>query len=409
MRWEQQRVHPPVSPPAASTPTASPPAASTSAASPPAAGSAGTAGRPRTAELPLEVPDAASQSERGDRRAGLRLPDPVPIEAGEQDAYAIEIRAKSILNRVPGASRVPFEWTINPYRGCTHACRYCFARRTHTYLELDSGYDFDSKIVVKVNAGSLLRRELASPRWRGDPVALGTNTDPYQRVEGRYGLMREIIAALRDHANPFSILTKGTLVLRDLDLIGEAAAATSVSMAVSIGSVDERLWRQVEPGTPSPLRRVDVVRQFAAAGIGCSVLMAPILPGLTDGEEHIDGTVAALARAGAASITPIVLHLRSGAREWYREWLREAYPELLPLYARLYGDGAYAPQSYQRDVLARVREAERRHGLGGPAGESFRRPGGEESAEGGSPARGGSPQEPSAPDAAVVQEQLALL
>ncbi|MHA6804944.1 Rv2578c family radical SAM protein [Salinifilum ghardaiensis] len=357
----------------------------------------------------MDVPDAAtSQPDRAGRRAGLRLPDPVPIEAGEQDAYAIEIRAKSILNRVPGASRVPFEWTVNPYRGCTHACRYCFARRTHTYLDLDSGYDFDSKIVVKVNAGALLRRELASPRWRGDPVALGTNTDPYQRVEGRYGLMREIIAALRDRANPFSILTKGTLVLRDLDLLREAAAVTSVSMAVSIGSVDERLWRQVEPGTPSPLRRVDVVRRFAEAGIGCSVLMAPILPGLTDGEEHIEETVAALAHAGAASITPIVLHLRSGAREWYREWLREAHPELLPLYARLYGDGAYAPQSYQREVLARVREAERRHGCDQQEGGSHRQPG-EDSAERDAAVRGGGAAEEPSPPGAAIQEQLALL
>lgn len=291
------------------------------------------------------------------------MPDPVPIEAGTPDAYAIEIHAKSLLNRVPGSSQVPFEWTLNPYRGCGHACRYCFARSSHEYLDLDAGYDFDSKIVVKVNAGSLLRRELASPRWRGEPVAMGTNTDPYQRAEGRYRLMRGILAALRDAANPFSLLTKGTLVLRDLDLLREAATVTRVSVAVSVGSVDERLWRSVEPGTPSPLRRLDVVRQCADAGLEPSVLMAPILPGLSDSAERIDRTVEAIVRAGATSITPLVLHLRPGAREWYHGWLQREHPDLLPLYERLYRNGAYAPQAYQRRVADTVGSAMRRHGL----------------------------------------------
>ncbi|SFT06156.1 radical SAM protein [Saccharopolyspora flava] len=240
---------------------------------------------------------------------------------------------------------------------------YCFARRTHTYLDLDSGRDFDSKIVVKVNAPALLRKELASSRWAGDHIAMGTNTDPYQRAEGRYRLMPEIIAALRDRANPFSILTKGTLILRDLELITEAAQRAPVSIATSIGSVDETLWRAVEPGTPSPLRRLDVVRRFADAGIGVSVLMAPILPGLSDSPEQIDATVAAIAGAGVVSLTPIVLHLRSGAREWYRQWLSARRPDLLPLYERLYRNGAYTPKSYQREVLQRVEAAKRRHGL----------------------------------------------
>ena len=316
---------------------------------------------PGSPELPLGL-----ERERGDRgtaRAGLRLPDPVPVEAGVEGAYAIEIQARSLINQVPGASHVPFRWTINPYRGCGHACVYCFARKTHTYLDLDSGRDFDSKIVVKVNAGELVRRELASPKWTGEPIAMGTNTDPYQRAEGRYRLMREILAALRDRANPFSILTKGTLILRDLDLISDAARRTAVSVAVSIGSVDEQLWRDVEPGTPSPLRRLEVVRRFAASGVGCSVLMAPILPGLSDSPEQIDETVAALGEAGAASVTPLLLHLRSGAREWYREWLQREHPKLVPLYARLYRNGAYLPHSYQQEVLDLVDEAKRRHGL----------------------------------------------
>jgi len=274
-----------------------------------------------------------------------------------------EIRAKSIINRVPARSKVPFEWTINPYRGCSHACTYCFARNTHTYLDLDAGRDFDTKVIVKVNAGELVRRELASPRWRGDHIAMGTNVDCYQRAEGRYRLMREILAALRDFANPFSILTKGTLILRDLDLLVEAAQVTDVGIAFSVGFVDESLWRLVEPGTPSPRRRLDAVRAFAEAGFSVGVLMAPILPFLTDDDESIDQTVAAIADSGAASVTPLALHLRPGAREWYLAWLTRHFPHLLPRYRALYGRGAYLPSSYTRDLTERVRAAARRHGL----------------------------------------------
>ncbi|MGH3803420.1 MAG: radical SAM protein, partial [Pseudonocardiaceae bacterium] len=171
-----------------------------------------------------------------------------------------EVRARSILNKVPAASRMPFSWTLNPYRGCSHACKYCFARRTHEYLDLDAGIDFDSKIVVKINAPELLRKELTSSRWAGNHIAMGTNVDPYQRAEGRYRLMPGILEALRNARNPFSILTKGTLVLRDLDLLREAAEVTDVSVNVSVGFVDETLWRQVEPGTPAPRARLSVCR-----------------------------------------------------------------------------------------------------------------------------------------------------
>jgi DNA repair photolyase len=240
----------------------------------------------------------------------------------------------------------------------------CFARHTHSYLDLDTGLDFDRRIIVKVNAGDLARKELAATRWAGAHIAMGTNVDCYQRAEGRYRLMREILAALRDFANPFSILTKGTLILRDLDLLRQAAAVTRVSLSLSIGSVDERLWRQVEPGTPSPRRRLDVVRRLTDAGFAVGVLVAPILPGLSDDEESIEATVAALAEAGAASATPIPLHLRPGAREWYAGWLARTHPELVPRYRALFGRGSYSPAAYQREVTARVREAARRHGIG---------------------------------------------
>jgi DNA repair photolyase len=239
----------------------------------------------------------------------------------------------------------------------------CFARDTHKYLDLDTGKDFDTRVVVKVNAGELLRRELAAPRWRGEQIAMGTNVDCYQRAEGRYRLMRDILAALRDFANPFSILTKGTLILRDLDLLKQAAEVTGVGLSMSIGFVDEALWRSVEPGTPSPRRRLDAVRQLSDAGFAVGVLMAPILPGITDSPEWIDDTVRAIAVAGAASVVPLGLHLRPGAREWYLAWLGRERPDLLPRYRELYGDGAYLGSGYQREVAARVRLAARRHGL----------------------------------------------
>ena len=239
----------------------------------------------------------------------------------------------------------------------------CFARRTHAYLDLDAGRDFDTKIVVKVNAGELIRRELAAPRWTGATIAMGTNVDVYQRAEGRYRLMPEILAALRDHANPFSILTKGTLILRDLDLLRQAAEVTRVGLAVSIGFLDEAVWRSVESGTPSPRSRLDVVRRLTDAGFSISVLMAPILPGLTDTDESIEKTVAAIAEAGASSVTPIPLHLRPGAREWYAKWLTRDHPALAPRYRELYQEGAYLPQAYQQEIGARVRMASRRHGL----------------------------------------------
>ncbi|MGQ4511484.1 Rv2578c family radical SAM protein [Streptomyces sp. DW26H14] len=285
-----------------------------------------------------------------------------------------EIRARSIVNRVPGASRMPFEWTVNPYRGCSHACVYCFARKTHSYLDLDTGAGFDSQIVVKINAPELLRRDLASPRWQGAHIAMGTNVDCYQRAEGRYALMPGIISALRERANPFSILTKGTLILRDLGLLREAAAVTDVGVSVSVGFTDRELWRTVEPGTPAPERRLDVVRTLSGAGIGCGVLMAPVLPFLSDSPEQLRATVRAIAAAGAVSVTPLALHLRpGGSREWFMAWLRQRYPGLVGRYERLYGGGSYAPKWYQRQITRTVHELADEYGIG-PRGRPFRIP-----------------------------------
>jgi len=275
-----------------------------------------------------------------------------------------EVMCRSALNKVPEASRVPFRWTINPYRGCSHACVYCFARKTHEYLDLDAGRDFDTRVVVKTNVGDVLRRELARPSWQHEHVAMGTNVDCYQRAEGRYRLMRDIIPALTAAANPFSILTKGALILRDLDLLTAAAEVTDVSAAVSVGFVDDEIWRTVEPGTPHPRRRLEVCAALQDAGIPCGVLLAPVLPFLTDSEAQLARTVRAVADAGAEYVSPIVLHLRPGAREWWLAWLAREHPALLPRYAELYAGRSYAPKSYQRQITATVQGLATRHGIG---------------------------------------------
>jgi len=275
-----------------------------------------------------------------------------------------EVRAKTIISKVPEASRVPFRWTINPYRGCSHACRYCFARNTHTYLDFDAGHDFDTQIVVKVNAPELLRRELAAPRWRGEHIAMGTNVDCYQRAEGRYQLMPGIIRALTDAANPFSILTKGTLIMRDIDLLAEAADITEVGLNVSVGIIDKHLSRLIESGAPAPERRLAVCAALNERGLPCGVLMGPVIPHLSDSPAQLDRAVREIAATGATHVSPIVLHLRPGAREWFLAWLRDEHPELTSAYRDLYGSRAYAPEAYQRQISEQVAELARRYRVG---------------------------------------------
>lgn len=277
----------------------------------------------------------------------------------------LEDTCKTALNRVPDAARVPFRWTINPYRGCTHSCHYCFARAFHTYLDLGVGEDFSSKIVVKTNVVEVLRRELASPKWSGETIAMGTATDPYQHCEGRYKLTRGIVQALTDFANPLSILTKSTMILRDLDLFRELDEAAGVTVSMSVGTLDEDVRRVVEPGTPPGRRRLEILTRFAEAGIRTGVLVAPILPGLTDDEEHLDEIVGACAEAGVDYATPIVLHVRQGIREHFMPWMQETYPWLYPRYVELYGHRAYAPKAYQQQVAERFARVRERHKIGG--------------------------------------------
>ncbi|MEO5534085.1 MAG: Rv2578c family radical SAM protein [Pseudolysinimonas sp.] len=276
-----------------------------------------------------------------------------------------EVIAKSALNRVPGpASALPFAWTINPYRGCSHACLFCFARQTHTYLDLDAGKDFDSEIVVKVNVAEVLARELARPSWNRDAVALGTNTDPYQRAEGRYRLMPGIIAALAAADTPFSILTKGTLLRRDLTLLQVASKRVSVHVAMTIDVFDPELRHQVEPGAPTTEARLATVRAVRDAGLPCSVFVMPVLPHLTDTIAHLDRAFAAIAAAGATDVAYSALHLKPGSREWFLAWLGRAHPELVEKYRVLYPGGrVYAPAEYRSWLAARVRPLLRAYGL----------------------------------------------
>ena len=273
----------------------------------------------------------------------------------------IEVEAKTVINHVPG-NFMPFSWTINPYRGCSHSCTYCFARPTHTYLDMNAGRDFETKIVVKVNAPEVLRAQLRSKRWKGEHIALGTNTDPYQRVEGRYRLMPGIIEAMTEYRNPFSILTKGTLMVRDLPLLVAAGKVTDVSTAFSIPTLNEDAWRRSEPGTPHPRARIDAVAALNDAGVPCGVMVAPLLPGITDDPAGIREVVKAAIDAGATHVSPILLHLRPGVREEYMAWLEAQYPDLLPRYEQMYRVSPYASPADRKEAGRKVAAAVRAAG-----------------------------------------------
>jgi DNA repair photolyase len=286
-------------------------------------------------------------------------------------AYAglefLHVNARTIINRVPAESLMPFRYTVNPYRGCSHACSYCYARPTHDYLGLGIGEDFERKIVVKINAVERLRAELRAPKWGGEPIAMGTNTDPYQHAEGKYHLTRGIVEVLAAAGNPFSILTKSTLIRRDVELLAAAATRTDVAVNFSVGCLDRSVWRLAEPGTPPPDQRIEALRRLAEAGVRCGVLVAPVLPGLSDSEDQLRSVVEACAAAGAVSISGVALHLRGSVREHYLGWLWSVRPDLGALYRERFRAGAYQPRSEQDRISEVIRETAQRCGVGGPA------------------------------------------
>jgi len=271
------------------------------------------------------------------------------------DIRFYEVVARSAINRVPKQSRMPFRFTINPYRGCTHACVFCFARPTHKYLDFDAGRDFEREIVVKVNLPEVLRAELARPSWKREHVALGTNTDPYQWAESRYRLMPGIWEALRDADTPCSVLTKSPLLLRDLELMRELADQVGFTANLSVPTLDEKAWRATEPHTPHPRKRLDAVAELNRAGIPTGVLIAPLMPGINDAPEQVDPILELAAEAGAKSIGGIALHLRGEVRGIFFDWLRSQRPDLVPRYEALYRRGAYATTEERRRLQNLVR------------------------------------------------------
>jgi len=256
-----------------------------------------------------------------------------------------------------------FGWSANPYRGCVHGCHYCFARRYHAYLELGTGDDFSSVIVVKVNAPEILRRELSRPGWRRQTVALGTATDPYQPIEGQYRLTRGMLEALADARTPASVVTKGPMVIRDRDVLTGVRDRAGVSVCVSLTTLDRDRWRRLEPGTAPPHQRLRAVAALAAAGIPVGVLLAPIVPGLTTDRANLEAVVRGAAEHGASFLGTGLLHLEPGVREHFDGFLSADSPDLVSLYRRLYRGGTRAPAGVERSLATAVEELRLRHGL----------------------------------------------
>ena len=268
-----------------------------------------------------------------------------------------EIHCKSLLNRVD-VPNFPFRWTINPYRGCRHACTYCYARPTHEFLGLDSGREFEQRVFAKVNAPEVLRQELAKPKWQGEAIAIGTASDPYEPAESQYKLTRRILEVLLEFQNPVSITTKGVLVRRDVDVLRELSHVADVQVVFSVGSIDDQTWKLTEPGAPRPLARLEAMQYLVENGVNAGVILAPLLPGISDSSESIHAVVSAAASHRAQFLASNVLFLKPGSKEWFMPMLREAYPRLVPAYEKLYRK-TYAPRDYAREVQQVVEEARR--------------------------------------------------
>ena len=270
-----------------------------------------------------------------------------------------EVTCRSALNRVEG---MPFSWTLNPYRGCTHGCHYCFARRYHTQFELNAGDEFASVILVKTNFADVLRRELDKPSWSRELVALGTATDPYQPIEGQYRLTRQSIELLARARTPVGLVTKGPMIVRDRDVLGALSKVARCNVYMSVPSVDEDAWRQLEPGTAHPLQRLRAVRDLVDAGINAGVLMAPIVPGFTSSRSKLERTIKAIADHGARFVGCNVMYLQDGTRAHFLEFIAREFPAMLPRFEALY-QKKYPPEAYRKEVKAMVQVLQRRYGM----------------------------------------------
>jgi len=276
-------------------------------------------------------------------------------------AVRIEYReepCRSALNRVRG---MPFGWSLNPYMGCVHRCTFCYVRAFEARADRPAGDAYGRSIRVKTNVAEVLRRELTRPSWQRENVAIGAATDPYQPAEGRYRLTRACLVELAAASTPFSLITRGPMVWRDIDVLQEASRLVEVSVNVSVPTLDEEVWRTTEPGTAPPSQRLEVVRRLAEAGIDVSVAMAPILPGLSDRPEQLEEVVRAARAAGARGIWANLLYLKPGTREHFIDELSRDWPDQLEHYDQLYSGRAYLPSSVTEPLRARVRELARTH------------------------------------------------
>jgi DNA repair photolyase len=267
---------------------------------------------------------------------------------------------RSALNRVKGMA---FEWSLNPYMGCVHRCTFCYVRAFEKRADRPSDDRYGASIRVKINVVDVLRRELARPSWAGDSVAVGAATDPYQPAEGKYKLTRGCLEAFAEVSNPFSLITRGPMIIRDLDVLTEAAARAKVSITFSIPTLDEEVWRKTEPSTAHPRQRLRAVKELVDAGIKVGVGMAPILPGISDKPEQLREVVKAAREAGATGVWTNVLFLRPGTREHFLEHLAENWPEQIEQYERLYAGRAYLPSAESKPLRQQVASLTREYGV----------------------------------------------
>jgi len=274
----------------------------------------------------------------------------------------VEIESKSVLNRVTG---MPFHWSINPYRGCSHDCRFCYARRTHWFLDEDGVNQWSSKIFVKINAPDVLRKELSRKGWKREEVALGTATDPYQAIEGKYKITRRILEVLCACRTPVSIVTRSPMIVRDLDVLSTLAGTSGVTVCVSIATTDPSVAREIEPTVAPPAQRFRTVEILSSAGIRAGVLLAPVLPGITDDRASLEAVVESAQRHRAHFVWHNTLHLGDVTRDAFMEFLRESRPQLLPMYQRMY-KGKYAPRDYRRAISRLVEHHKHRHQIAQP-------------------------------------------
>jgi DNA repair photolyase len=279
--------------------------------------------------------------------------EPMQVEYREEPC-------KVALNRVRG---MPFDWSLNPYMGCVHRCTFCYVRAFERRADRPADHRYGTSIRVKVNVAEVLRRELARRSWRAEGIAIGAATDPYQPAEGRYRLTRACIQALAEAANPFSIITRGPLIVRDVDVLAEAARRAEVSVTFSVPTVDPDVWRTTEPGTAPPRQRLRALRTLVDAGIRASVGLAPILPGLSDRPDQLAAVVQAAREAGACGVWANLLYLRPGTREHFLDCLSRDWPELLPEYERLYAGRAYLSSADTEPVRSAVRALAQEHGV----------------------------------------------